>query len=406
MKRILHIDLDAFFVAVERVHNPSLVGKPVVVGGEAEGRGVVACASYEARVYGLRAGMPIWKARRLCPQAIFLAGSFHRYRKVSDGFMEILGSFSPFLEPLGLDEAFLDMTGFESLYGPLAGTAREIKGRIYRELKVTASVGIASSKVAAKVASDYNKPDGLMEIPPGGDAGFLSPLPVEQLPGVGAKTGEVLRTALGVYTVGELAQVSTPVLRRTFGVWGDLLHLWANGLDHSPVAPPGPPKSVSRETTFSQDTGDRSFLLATLRYLAERVGADLREEKKSARSIVVKVRYADFHTITRHCTLRVSAADDTTIFEAGSALLARALQERKMKVRLIGIGVADLAARTEQLAFFESPQRRAEQLSAVVDKIRSKYGFTSLQTGRTFRLGQQYLSDKSGYILKTACLSR
>ena len=406
MKRIFHIDLDAFFVAVERAHNPSLMGKPVVVGGEAESRGVVTCASYEARPYGLRAGMPLWKAHRLCPHAIFLTGRFHKYKEVSEGFIEILGSFSPFLEPLGLDEAFLDMTGFQSLYGPPADAAREIKTRVHKDLKVIASVGIASSKVAAKVASDYGKPDGLVEIPPGEDASFLSTLPVEQLPGVGAKTGVVLRTVLGVHTVGGLAQVSTPVLRRTFGVWGDLLHLWANGLDPSPVAPPGPPKSISRETTFIHDTGDRSFLLSTLRYLAERVGAELRQEKKRARGIVVKVRYADFETITRHCTIKVPAADDQTIFEAGAALLIKAIQERNVQLRLIGIGVADLVASTEQLAFFESPQKRAEQLSAVMDKIRSKYGFTSLQTGRTFRLGQQFSSDKRGYILKTACLSR
>ena len=387
MKRIFHIDLDAFFVAVERAHNPALVGKPVVVGGEAKARGVVTCASYEARWYGLKAGMPLWKAHRLCPHAIFLAGRFHRYKEVSDGFLEILGSFSPFLEPLGLDEAFMDMTGFESLYGPLANAAGGVKASIRRELKVTASVGIASSKVAAKVASDYGKPDGLVEISPGDDARFLSLLPVEQLPGVGAKTGVVLRTVLGVDAVGQLAQVSPPVLRRTFGAWGDLLHLWANGLDHSPVAAPGEPKSISRETTFVQDTGDRSFLLATLRYLAERVGAELRQGKKRARSIGVKVRYADFETITRRRTLNIPSADDQTIFETGAGLLIKALQERNEKVRLIGIGVAELEAGTEQLAFFECPQKRAEKLSVAMDKVRSKYGFTSLADGQDLSSG-------------------
>ncbi len=406
MERIFHIDMDAFFVAVERALNPSLIGKPVAVGGEPGSRGVVACASYEARVYGLKAGMPLSQAYRLCPHAIFLVGRYEHYERVAAQFKDILGSFSPFLEPLGLDEAFVDMTGFESLYGPPINVAREIKDRVRRELEVIASVGIASSKVAAKVASDYGKPDGLVEIAPGEDARFLAPLPVEQLPGVGEKTARTLRGTLGIGTVGELAQLSAPVLHRNFGAWGDLLYLWSNGLDHSPVTAPKAPKSISRETTFLEDMADRPFLLGTLRYLAERVGAELRQEGKRARCVVVKVRYADFQTVTRHRTLELPVCHDEAIFDAGVALFLKALKERKERVRLIGIGVADLVPHTEQLTLLVRPEQRWESLSAAIDQVRHRHGFTSLQTGKTFRLGQRFPAERRGYVLKTACLSR
>ena len=393
-------------MAVERARDPSLVGKPVAVGGEPGSRGVVACASYEARVYGLKAGMSLSQAYRLCPQAVFLVGRYEHYAQASARFHEILGTFSPFLEPLGLDEAFVDMTGFESLYGPPVNAAREIKERVSQELKVTASVGIASSKVVAKVASDYGKPDGLVEIPPGDDPHFLAPLPVEELPGVGEKTAQKLRATLGISTVGELARVSTSVLHRTFGAWGHLLHLWANGLDHSPVTPTEPPKSIGRETTFPEDTADRSFLLGTLRYLAERVGAELRQEGKRARRVVVKLRYADFLTVTRHRTLELPICHDEAIFHAGTTLFLKALQERKGRVRLIGISVADLVLHTEQLTLLDRPEQRWERLSDTIDRIRYRHGFTSLQTGRTFLLGQRFPAERRGYVLKTACLSR
>lgn len=405
MRRIFHIDLDAFFVAVERALDPSLEGKPVVVGGLPGSRGVVACASYEARPYGLRAGMPLARAYRLCPHAVFLPGRFHKYQEVSSQFMEILGRYSPFLEPLGLDEAFMDMTGFESLYGSLVALARQIKATVRKELRIVASIGIASSKVAAKVASDYGKPDGLVEVPPGQDAAFLAPLPLRKLPGAGEKTGQVLQR-LGIGTIGELAQVPTVTLRRLFGAYGDMLHLWATGQDSSPVSPIPAPKSISRETTFPQDTRDLNFLLATIRYLGERVGAELRSEGKKARCVTVKVRYADFHTITRHHTLREPACHDEAIFQAGAALLGKALEERREKVRLVGIGVADLVEGTQQLSLWEGQAQRLERLCQAVDKVREKYGFTALETGRTLALGQLFPQDRRGYILKTSCLSR
>ena len=406
MHRIFHIDLDAFFVEVERTHAPSLIGKPVVVGGEVNSRGVVTCASYEARPYGLRAGMPLSQAYRLCPHATYLTGRYDRYAEVSAGLMDILGSFSPFIEPLGLDEAYLYMTGFESLYGPLGQVAGEIKAWVRRDLGVVAFIGIASSKVVAKVASDFDKPDGLVEVPPGADAWFLAPLVVEQLPGVGAKTAQTLRELLGVETVGDLAALPSTVLRRTFGAWGDLLHLWANGQDHSPVHGPEPPKSIGRETTFHRDSRDPSFLVAILRYLAERVGTELRQEGKKARCVSAKVRFSDFQTVSHQRTLKTPVSHDQGIFEAGATILVKTLKERKEKVRLIGISVSDLVEDTAQLALFKHPEERFLNLSTTLDRVRDRYGFTSRQTGRTFLLAGHFPAERRGYILKTASLSR
>ena len=405
-RRVFHVDLDAFFVAVERALDPSLEGRPVVVGGDPGARGVVACASYEARRYGLRAGMPLRQAQRLCPHAVFLPGRYERYAQVSARFHAILAEYSPLVEPLGLDEAFVEMTGTERLLGPAAQVAREVRERVRRECRVTASIGIAGSKVTAKVASDACKPDGLLEVPPGEDATFLAPLPVGQVPGIGPRTVEELGR-LGVRTVGELARVPPGVLRRRFGVYGVALHRWATGQDDTPVRPPEAPKSISRETTFPEDTADRPFLLATLRYLAERVGAEVRQEGMRARCVVVKVRYGDFHTVSRQRALAEPVADNESLYRAGEALLLRALAERPMRVRLIGIGVSSLVAGATQLALLDGgPWLRHERLAQALDRVRAKYGFAALQTGRTLLLRQHFPEERRGFVLKTPALSR
>jgi DNA polymerase-4 len=258
-RTIMHIDLDAFFVSVEQAANPELRGKPVVVGGKPGGRGVVATASYEARAFGLHSGMPLVTAARLCPQAIFIEGNYHRYAEVSKKFMAILADLSPFLEPMGLDEAYLDVTGFESLHGSIRQMAQKIKQRVRDELGIVASVGIASCKVVAKVASDESKPDGLIEVPPGRECDFLAPLATRKLPGVGKKTEQVL-TGLGIRTIGQLARMPPNAMKNRFGGW---LHRHANGIDNSPVTPPAEAKSISRENTFEKDTRDVVFLSAT-----------------------------------------------------------------------------------------------------------------------------------------------
>ncbi len=404
-RRIMHIDLDAFFVSVEQALKPALKGKPVVVGGRPDRRGVVASASYEARKFGLHAGMPLATASRLCPQAIFIEGSFPKYRGASQRFMAILADFSPYLEPVSLDEAYLDVTGFESIHGSIRQMAVTIKQRVKDELGLSASVGIASGKVVAKVAAELSKPDGLLEVAAGEEGSFLAPLAITQLPGIGKKT-ERLLNSLGINTIGQLATMPLEVLKSHVGAFGELIHRHANGIDDRKVVPPSPTKSISRETTFGQDTRDRSLLEATLRYLSERVGADLRQREKQARCVTLKLRYADFTTITRRHTLGESSNSDQTIFHTGLKLLNRARAQEKQPIRLIGIGVSNLVEPGRQLGMLDSSAQRMEQLTRAIDRIRNKYGFTAIQTGRTLLLKEIFPETGEGYTLHTPGLSR
>ncbi|MCL0082079.1 DNA polymerase IV [Dehalococcoidia bacterium] len=404
-RTIMHIDLDAFFVSVEQALNPELQGKPVVVGGSADKRGVVACASYEARAFGLHAGMPLTTASRLCPQATFIEGSFPKYRDASQRFMAILADFSPSLEPVSLDEVYLDATGFESIYGSIWQMAVAIKQRIRDELGLCSSAGIASCKVVAKIAAELSKPDGLLEIARGEERSFLAPLPIAKLPGVGKKTERIL-SGLGIDTIGKLSVMPLSALKSRFGASGELLHRYANGIDDREVEPPGAAKSISRETTFGKDTKDRSLLEATLRYLSERVGAKLRRRGRQARCVTLKLRYADFTTITRSRTLKQASNTDQTIFDTGLELLNKALAQEKQPVRLIGIGVSNLVEPGRQLDMFDPSAQRLEQLNIAIDRIRDKYGFTAIQTGRTLQLKEIFPTGGEGYTLQTPSLSR
>jgi DNA polymerase-4 len=402
---IMHIDLDAFFVSVEQAQNPDLKGKPVVVGGKPDRRGVVASASYEARRFGLDAGMPLATASRLCPQAIFIEGNFHKYRDASQKFMAILADFSPYLEPLGLDEAYLNATGFESIHGTIRQMAVAIKQRIKDKLDICASIGIASGKVVAKIASDLSKPDGLLGIPAGKERSFLKPLPVAKLPGIGKKSERILK-GLGISTIGQLAALPLSVLKSHFGAASELMHNHASGIDDREVEPPGEAKSTSRETTFGKDTSDTSFLKATLRYLSERVGSDLRRQGKLARCVTMKLRYADFTTITRQQTLSQASDTDQTIFDIGIKLLRKELSKEKQAVRLIGIGVSNLVEAGRQLEMLDASAQRLEKLNSAIDRIRKKYGFTAIQTGRTLLLKDIFPESDDGYTLQTPSLSR
>ena len=402
---IMHIDLDAFFVSVEQALNPELKGKPVVVGGKPDRRGVVASASYEARAFGLHAGMPLITARRLCPQAIFIEGSFTRYREASQRFMAILADFSPYLEPVSLDEAYLDVTGFESIHGSIHQMALAIKQRIKEELGLSASVGIASGKVVAKIAAELSKPDGLLEVAAGEERSFLAPLPIAKLPGIGKKAEGILN-GLGINTIGQLANMPLSALKGYFGVFAELLHRHANGIDDRQIEPPAAAKSISRETTFAQDTRDRSLLKATLGYLSERVGAELRQKGRQAGCVTLKLRYAGFSTITRRHTLIKATDADQTIFDTGLKLLTTALSLEKQLVRLIGIGVSNLTEAGRQLDMLDSSAQRLERLNEAIDRIRKKYGFTAIQTGRTLLLKDIFPPSDDGYTLHTPSLSR
>jgi DNA polymerase-4 len=404
-RRIMHIDLDAFFVSVEQVADPELKGKPVVVGGRPKGRGVVAAASYEAREFGLRSGMPLVTASRLCPQAIFIQGSFPKYREASAKFMDILADFSPYLEPMGLDEAYLDATGFESLHGSIQEMALKIKQQVKKELGINASIGIAGGKVVAKVASEMSKPDGLLEVKEGKEAEFLAPLPISRLPGIGPKTEPKLKS-LGIDTIGKLSAFPLKALKSHFGASGEVLQRFARGIDEREVEPPAAAKSISRETTFAEDTKDSKMLESTLRYLGERVGADLRRQNKRARCVTLKLRYSDFSTITRRRTLNQSTDSDQLIFETGQKLLKKALAGEKRPVRLVGIGVAELVEAGRQLDMMDGSAQRQEQLNRAIDRIRKKYGFTAIQTGRTLKLKDVFEGGGEGYTLNTPSLSR
>jgi len=384
-RTIIHIDLDSFFVSVERVLNPELNGKPVVVGGKPDRRGVVATASYEARKFGLHSAMPLVTAARLCPHAIFIEGNFANYREFSRKFMAILNDFSPFIEPGGLDEAYLDVTGFESLHGTIRKMAIAIKQRIKTELGLPASIGIASCKIVAKVASDYSKPDGLVEVPNGGEREFLASLAVDKLPGVGKQAAKVLKN-LGIHTIGDLSHTPIHTLTERFGIAGETMKRHANGIDDSQVLPPGEAKSISRETTFGEDTHDRSFLEDILWVQSEKVGADLRKTGKQAKCVTLKLRYADFSTITRSYTLQESIDGDRTIFKTGVELLDKALAVERRAVRLIGIGVSHLVEASQQSNLFASSNKRLEELNRVIDRIRDRYGFTAIQSARAIRL--------------------
>jgi DNA polymerase IV len=384
-RTIIHVDLDAFFVAVEQVLNPGLIGKPVVVGGSAGHRGVVATASYEARKYGLRSAMPMATAIRLCPQAIIIPGHYAEYRSYSRRFMAILADFSPFLQPMGLDEAYLDATGFESLHGSIFEMARKIKARVRSELGIVASIGIAPCKVVAKVASDESKPDGLIEVKKGKEASFLAPLDIRKLPGVGKKTEEALRN-MGIQTIGALVRRDGGSIVSRFGALGEMLCDYARGIDDREVHPPGEPKSISRETTFQEDSRDRDFLLAVLRRQAEKVGADLRESGKQARCIGIKIRYSDFDTLTRHRTLPDATDTNEMIFRVGTELLTRILSSERRAVRLVGIEVSSLTEPGIQLSMLDQREKRLRELDRAVDSIRLKHGFDMIATGRTASL--------------------
>jgi len=319
--------------------------------------------------------------------------------------MTILADFSPYLEPVSLDEAYLDVTGFESIHGSIHQMAVAIKQRIKDEAGLPSSVGIASCKVVAKIAAELSKPDGLLEIAAGEERSFLAPLPIAKLPGVGKKTERILN-GLGIKTIGELANMPLSTLKGHFGMFGELLHRYANGIDDRKVEPPGAAKSISRETTFGQDTRDRSLLKATLGYLSERVGAELRQEGRQARCVALKLRYADFSTITRRHTLVKATDADQIIFNTGLKLLTRALSQEKQPVRLIGIGVSNLTEPGRQLDMLDTSAQRLEQLNKAIDRIRKKYGFTAIQTGRTLLLKDIFPPGDNGYTLHTPSLSR
>ncbi len=377
---ILHVDMDAFYASVEQRDRPELRGKPVIVGGPAEARGVVSAASYEARAYGVHSAMPTVTARRLCPQGSFLPVRMGHYAEVARQVRDILLSYTPLVEPLSLDEAFLDVGLSEGLYGPAPQIARQIKERIRRETGLVASVGVAANKFLAKLACELGKPDGFVVLEPARVRVVLDPLPVARLWGVGAKAEQRLHE-LGLRTVGQLAALPEHVLAGHFGEAGR--HLWqlAWGLDDRPVVPDEQARSLSTETTFARDVGDRAALRATLLELVEHLGGRLRKHGVRARTIDLKLRTSEFRTYSRAQTLDGPTDLTELIWRAALGLFERRVADDWLPLRLLGVGASGLVpAGPEQGHLFDQGWRdRQRALDQAVDAIRARFGSDSIR---------------------------
>ena len=370
--------MDAFFVSVEELYDPSLKGKPVVVGGRPNERGVVAAASYAARKFGVHSAMPLRTAYKLCPRAIFVDGHPDRYRDCSHQVHAVLESFSPLVEMASIDEAYLDMTGTERLHGPPMRAAHLLHQRMKETTRLNCSVGIATSRLVAKIVSDQAKPNGVMWIIPGQEARFLAPLDVRKIPGVGKVTEKNLHS-LGIRKVGDLARLDDEFLEKRFGKWGLALAGKSRGLDagawfDTAVGEDTDPKSVSHEHTYGEDTGDAEVLEATLARLSEMVGRRLREHGLHARTVQLKLRYSDFSTITRAHTVARPTQLDTELFEEARALFRRNWKPGA-KVRLLGVHASGFDETGDQLDLLgEDKHERWKQALAAADKLRDKFG--------------------------------
>ncbi|MCA1827886.1 MAG: DNA polymerase IV [Myxococcales bacterium] len=368
VRAILHVDMDAFYASVEVRDDPRLKGKPVVVGGAAR-RGVVLAASYEARPFGVRSAMPMARALRLCPHLIVVPPDFSKYSKASEQVFDIFHSFTPEVEGLSLDEAFLDVTRSQALKGPAFEQARAIKGQIRRQTQLTASVGIAEVMFAAKIASDLSKPDGLLEVPPGKVPEFLAPLPASRLWGVGPKTDEELKR-VGLQTIGDVARADRAYLEARLGSIGPWLHDLANGIDERTVQSDALAKSIGAEETFDDDL-EGEALLPFIHEQSLRVGARLRRAGLKARSVHLKVKYFDFRIQTRQETLPLATDDSAEIYRVASRLLEKV---EARPIRLTGVHAGDLGADAPQLGLFDAERKKRERLNRSLDAIAEKFG--------------------------------
>jgi len=381
LRYIIHIDMDAFFASVEKLDNPALQGKPLIVGGPGK-RGVVATASYEARKFGVRSAMPISRARKLCPDGIYLSPRFERYQEISRRIQEIFLSHTPKVEPISLDEAFLDVTGTVESFASAITKARKIKKEIEEKIGLTCSVGVAPNKFLAKLASDMQKPNGFVVIRESEAENILEGLPVSKIWGVGKVTEQRLNE-MGIQTIGDLKKIPRTKLKNIFGKQGENLHELARGIDESPVEPYHPIKSISQEITFDEDLKDPEKIKTFLGRLSEEVGSALRKDKLQAKTVRIKVRFSDFTTITR----QISLDTPTNSTEIIRNLAKRLFQERVNKdeaIRLIGVGVSNMTnAREGQLYLFPETgdEGKFKKIDDALDKIRERFGKDIIKRG-------------------------
>jgi DNA polymerase-4 len=381
---ILHVDMDAFFVSVELLERPELRGKPVVVGGRPDQRGVVSAASYEARKYGIHSAMPLRTAGRLCPHAIFLDGHHEKYGEWSDRVATILGQFSPIVEMVSIDEAYLDLAGTERLHGPPLAAADKLLRTITRTTNLPCSGGLATTRLVAKVASDQAKPRGLVWVAPGREERFLAPLPVRKIPGIGEVTERALR-ALGIEIVEQIAAIPQEKLESIFGQWGTALYRKARGGDSYEFVIDAEPKSISHNHTFGEDTSDAEALAALLSHLSQKACKRLREAGFAARTLTLTIRYAGFETHTRSKTLAEATRLDSDIFAVFRELF-RLHQDVKRKVRLLGVSLSGFTHGNEQLDLLEAERRaKLEKLTSAADRLRDRFGFGKVQFGGSLR---------------------
>ena len=454
------VDIDAFFAQVEQILAPELAGRPVIVGGLVTDRSVVASASYEARARGVRTAMPIMEARRICPDAVFLRGSFRDYARFSDAMMDICRAYTPLVQPVSLDEAYLDVSGCRRALqaqgivrpakkgsdpfstrpsGPakkgsdpsrIRGSdpffadpffappddiaadpwplqvAEHLKLAIKRQLGLTVTVGAGASRLVAKIACDYAKPSGVAWIYPGRERAFLAPLPAKALPGIGPRTAERL-ARYNLRCIGDLAGIPAAMLAEHFGPSGEVLAARARGIDPTPVrGGPTDPKSISRETTFQADLIDRDAMKAMLYYLLERTCRQLRDNRLLARTVTVKVRYADFRTEGRSRSLPTCSDHDDDFWPVAADLFDKAYT-RRVGVRLVGVALSHFGPSGRQMDLFaEDRYARRTRLYRSIDDVRRKFGFGVLATGRAIELLETHERDAGGFRLRTACLSR
>lgn len=382
---IAHVDMDAFFVAVERRDDPSLAGKPVIVGGTVSSRGVVAAASYEARRHGVHSAMPMTRARRLCPGAVYIPASHTKYSAASGQVMALLRTFTPALQAVSVDEAYLDLTGTERLHGPPFAAAAKMRNAVMDELGFSASIGVASNRLMAKVSSELSKPAGILQVLPGREAAILAPLAIDALPGVGKVTAARLR-GMGMRTIGDIARLPLAVLEANFKSWGTELYRKARGEGSAELVLESAPKSIGKETTFSEDQGDPNHLEATLSRLTAQAAGRLRRKKMTAKGVTLKIRFEDFDTNTLAARLEPPTAVDRPLFEAARGLLGRALHEKSKgrKVRLLGVYLGGLAPASHQPQLIvEEESERDARLTETVDLLRDRFGEGALVSGKS-----------------------
>ena len=373
---ILHVDMDAFFAAVEQREHPELKGKPVIIGADprqGRGRGVVSTCSYEARKYGVHSAMPISQAYRLCPQGIYLRPNGKLYRQVSQNIFNIFYEFTDLVEPLSIDEAFLDVTGSRRLFGDGPTIARKIKERIKEKEQLTASIGVAPNKYLAKIASDLEKPDGLVVVEPDKIEAFLWPLDISRLWGAGERTQQILRK-MGINTIGDLARFPLSVLKQKLGSAGEHFYRLAHGIDERPVKVTEEVKSVSNEHTFGQDVRDVELIRKKLVYLCEKVGYRLRKKDLKGKTIHLKLRYDNFSTITRNLTLSQPTNQTRQIVDVILDLFEKNYMTGR-KVRLIGVGVSGFDVQAgKQTSLFDILEEKQHKLDHVQDLLSNRFG--------------------------------